>query len=125
SHRWLFVSFSDALAKFHALNRRRVLLSPWYRRHWGDLVQLTRDQATKNEMHNTRRGSFSALSMGSSPIGKGGNRLVLDDPHTLEQVESDVQRVQTHMRFQETLTTRLNDKKRDAIVVVMQRLHEA
>jgi len=124
SHRWLFVSYSDPLAKHHSLNRRRLLTSAWYRRHWEHIVRLARDQSAKGDMHNTKRGMMTALSMGTSPIGKGGNRIVLDDPHTPDQLESETQRLHATLRFREMLATRLDDKGRDAVVLVMQRLHE-
>ena len=64
-----------------------------------------------------------ATSTGGSITGKGGNRLIIDDPHNPTQAESDAQRQQAIDFFRYTLSTRLNDPKRDAIVVVMQRLH--
>jgi predicted phage terminase large subunit-like protein len=49
--------------------------------------------------------------------------LVIDDPHSAEQAESDLQRQHALERFRTTLATRLDDKTNGAIVVVMQRLH--
>jgi predicted phage terminase large subunit-like protein len=53
----------------------------------------------------------------------GGNRIVIDDPHNPTQAESDTQRAHAVDFFNHTLSTRLDDPKRDAIVLVMQRLH--
>lgn len=47
-----------------------------------------------------------------------------DDPHNPVQAESDVQRQSAVTFFDRTLSNRLDDKKKGAIVVVMQRLHE-
>jgi predicted phage terminase large subunit-like protein len=121
--RWLFVSYSDSLASRHALDRRRLLRSDWYRAHWGHIVRLTRDQQQKAEFHNTRRGMMVATSVGGSITGKGGNRLVLDDPHNPLQAESDVQRQRAVDFYKHTLSTRRDDPARDAVVLVMQRLH--
>lgn len=60
-------------------------------------------------------------SVGGSATGKGGNRIVVDDPHNPTQAESDRQRQQAIDFFLTTLSTRLDDKKRGAIVVIMQR----
>jgi|SRR5688572_14282401 hypothetical protein len=73
--------------------------------------------------HNTKGGIMVATSTGGSITGKGGNRLIIDDPHNPTQAESDAQRQQALDFFRYTLSTRLDDPKRDAIVVVMQRLH--
>jgi predicted phage terminase large subunit-like protein len=122
SRRYLCVSHAEALALRHAIDRRRVLESDLYRRLYPH-VRLARDQQQKAECHNSRRGMMVACSMGGAVTGKGGSRIILDDPHNPTQAESDVQRQQAVEYFTGTLSTRLDDKARDAIVVVMQRLH--
>ena len=121
--RWLFASYSDSLSTKHSLDRRMVLQSPWYRDRWGDRFQLTSDQNEKTEYRNDRRGVMTATSVGGSATGKGGNRIVVDDPHNPVQAESDRQRQQALDFFLMTLSTRLDDKRKGAIVVIMQRLH--
>ena len=123
SGRWLFASFSERLAHKHSQDRRRVLRDHWYQARWGHQVRLMQDQQEKAEFHNTRRGVMAAMSMGGAVTGRGGDRLVIDDPHSPEQAESDVLRQQALIRFSQHLTTRIDDKAHDAIVVVMQRLH--
>jgi predicted phage terminase large subunit-like protein len=123
STRWIFASYAETLASRHSLDRRRLLCSDWYQQRWGDRVRLVKDQHAKMEFHNTRRGAMVAASVGGSITGKGGNRIVLDDPHNPTQAESDAQRTHAIDFFQTTLSTRLDDPQRDAIVVVMQRLH--
>jgi predicted phage terminase large subunit-like protein len=54
-----------------------------------------------------------------------GDRLIIDDPHSTETAESEVERNNTTRKFREGAQNRLNDQKRSAIVVIMQRLHEA
>src|SRR5262249_44224886 len=60
STRWIFASYAESLAEQHAVHRRRVLLSSWFLTHWGNQVQLARDQRTKLEYHNTQRGTMIA-----------------------------------------------------------------
>lgn len=121
--RWLFASYSESLATKHSLDRRVLLQSPYYRRRWGRRFRLTSDQNEKTEYRNDRRGLMCATSVGGSATGKGGNRIVIDDPHNPVQAESDAQRRHAIDFFLTTLSTRLDDKKRGAIVLVMQRLH--
>lgn len=122
SGRYIFSSYAEGLASHHSLSRRRLIRSRPYQRFAPD-VRLTRDQQEKLEFHNTLGGIMVATSTGGSITGKGGNRLIIDDPHNPTQAESDAQRQQAIDFFRYTLSTRLDDPKRDAIVVVMQRLH--
>ena len=122
--RWVFTSYAEALAVQHSLDRRALLLSPWYQGDWGRRVQLT-DQNEKTEYWNSRRGRMLATSIGGTVTGKGGNHIVVDDPHTPRYAESDAVRQHAIEYFLRTLVTRLDDKGRGTIVVVMQRLHTA
>lgn len=122
--RWIFVSYADALASKHSLDRRTVITSDWFQTRWGHRVQLAADQNVKSEFQNTERGVMVATSVGASVTGKGGSRIIVDDPHNPSQAESDVQRDAAVTFFRTTLSTRLDNQKTGAIVVVMQRLHE-
>lgn len=122
SARYIFSSYAEGLASHHSLSRRRLIRSRAYRRFAPD-VHLTKDQQEKLEFHTTKGGIMVATSTGGSITGKGGTRLIIDDPHNPTQAESDTQRQQALDFYRYTLSTRLDDPKRDAIVVVMQRLH--
>ena len=124
TRRWVFASYAESLAVKHSVDRRTVLQSAWYQDRWGDRVHLAADQNEKREFHNTRRGHMVATSIGGSILGKGGNRIVVDDPHNPTQAESDVQREAAIAFFSRTLSTRLDNKNTDALIVVLQRLHE-
>ena len=121
--RWLFASYSESLSTKLSLDRRTLLQSPWYQARFGDRVQLTVDQNEKTEYRNRRGGVMVATSVGGTATGKGGNRIVVDDPHNPLQAESDRQRQEGIDFFFGTLSTRLDDKRRGAIVVVGHRLH--
>ena len=122
--RWIFASYAESLSSKHSIDRRTILQSPWYQHRWGDRVRLASDQNLKHEFMNTRRGHMIATSIGGSITGKGGSRIVVDDPHNPLQAESDAQRESALGYFSRILSTRLDNKNDDAIVVVMQRLHE-
>jgi predicted phage terminase large subunit-like protein len=122
--RWICASYSDALATKHSVDRRTLVQSTWYQGRWGDQVQLASDQNVKGEFQNTKRGVMIATSTGGSVTGKGGDRIIVGDLHNPQQAESDAQRETALAYFRQTLSTRLDNKKTGAIVVVMQRLHE-
>jgi predicted phage terminase large subunit-like protein len=123
--RFLFASYSASLSTKHSVDRRTIIQSEWYQERWGTRFRLSGDQNVKTEFQNDCRGVMVATSIGGTATGKGGNRLVIDDPHDPQKAESEVQRESAIRFFDRTLSNRLDDKKRDAIVVVMQRLHES
>lgn len=48
-----------------------------------------------------------------------------DDPHNIKDGESDTIRTKTVRWFDEAMSNRLNDLRKSAIIVIMQRVHEA
>ena len=101
---------------------RRLISSDWYRERWPAVV-LTRDQNQKTQFENTATGFRVAVAAGSI-TGSRGDRVIIDDPHSVESAGSQAQRDSTVEWFREAVPTRLNNPDSSAIVVVMQRLHE-
>ena len=62
--------------------------------------------------------------MGGAASGEGGDRLVCDDPHNVQEAESDSIRKGTVDWFDVVMSTRVNDPRTTAKVVVMQRCHQ-
>lgn len=122
--RFICSSFADSLSIKHNLDRRTIISSPWYQSLWGNRVKLADDQNLKSEFQNEARGVMIATSTGGGITGKGGDIIIVDDPHNPLQALSDAERATALRHFDHTLSTRLDDPKRGAIVVVMQRLHE-
>jgi hypothetical protein len=56
--------------------------------------------------------------------GRGADIILIDDPLKPEEALSDAQRQAANDWFDHTLYSRQNDKRRGAIVIIMQRLHE-
>jgi predicted phage terminase large subunit-like protein len=122
--RWLFASYAQSLSTRDALKMRRLVQSPWYQRLWGERYTLTNDQNAKMRFENSRTGYRIATSVGAIATGEGGSCVVCDDPHSAQQARSDAERENALVWWDETMSTRLNDPKRGAKVVIMQRLHE-
>jgi predicted phage terminase large subunit-like protein len=120
--RYLCCSYAASLSTKHSVDRRRIIESEWYQANWPH-VHLTSDQNQKTEYENTSRGVMVATSVGGTATGKGGNRVIVDDPVNPEEAYSEVKRVAAHDYMDKTLPSRLDDKRRDAMIVVMQRLH--
>ncbi|MEE8165735.1 MAG: terminase, partial [Myxococcota bacterium] len=122
--RWIFCSYSATLSTKHSTDRRTLIESPWYQARWGGLVTMALDQNEKTQFQNTRRGHMVATSIGGAIIGKGGNKIVIDDPQDPQRAESAADRERVNNVYDRSLVTRLDDKTAGAIVIVMQRLHE-
>jgi hypothetical protein len=56
--------------------------------------------------------------------GRGADLIIIDDPLKPEEALSQAQRRAANEWFDHTLYSRLNDKRRGGIVLVMHRLHE-
>ncbi len=123
SHRWLCASYALSLAIRDNVTCRRLILSPWFQARYGHIFTLARDQKTKIKFENSRQGYRQAVSVGSSTTGEGGDTLLVDDPHAIDEKESDVVRESALAWFQDTWYTRLNDPQTSAMVVVGQRIH--
>lgn len=121
SLRYLTSSFEEGNVTRDTRKTRDLIRSEWYRALWPSVV-LTRAGETSfaNASTGTREGvAFSSIT------GKRGDRFVVDDPHSLDGAESEADRTKATRRFLEGGLNRVNDQTASAIVVVMQRLHEA
>lgn len=122
--RWLFSSYSDRLATRDSLKCRRLIKSPWYQARWGDVFSFAGDQNEKTRFENDKTGYRLATGVGGAATGEGGDRLVVDDPIKAKDADSDATRTAANTWWDETMSTRGNDPKTVAKVIIMQRLHE-
>lgn len=120
----IVASYSAALSLKHSLDCRHVVQSDWYRRVF-PAVELAADQNQKHRFSTTRRGFRLATSIGGTVTGEGGDVLIVDDPHDPRRANSARLRQAALDWFDQTFSSRLDDKRRGVIVVVMQRLHES
>ena len=103
---------------------RQMILSDWYQARWGDRVKMSKDQNEKLNFTNSAGGFRIATAM-TSLTGIRGDRVLIDDPHSVDSAMSETQREAEVSTFLEAIPTRLNNPKTSAIVVIMQRLHES
>ena len=122
--RFMCISYGQTLSIDIATTARRLVMGEWYQSNWGRRVQILEDQASK-ENFATRAGGFRlATSMGGATLGRGGDIKILDDPNSVQQAESDIEREQAIRTYDEALATRETDPSISAEVIIMQRLHE-
>ena len=123
SMRYVCASHSLDLAVRDSTKMRRLIQSEWYQERWGDIVKLTGDQNAKTKFENTRTGFRQAVAAGSI-TGARGDRVIIDDPLSATDANSDATRSSVAEWFEQAVPTRLNNPDKSAIVVIMQRLHE-
>lgn len=117
----LATSYSQPNVLRDNIKLRRLVESEQYQMLWS--LKLRDDQNAKGKFENTGSG-FSEARPFSSMTGGRGDRVKIDDPHSTETAESDVERQAAVRIFREGISDRLNDVTTSAIVIIMQRLHE-
>src|ERR1700756_416371 len=118
----LCVSYAQDLADKLARDCRGIMMSPWYRRIFP--TRLAAHRQAVQEFITTRQGYRLATSTGGVLTGRGAGSILIDDPLKPEEAQSKTQRQSCNEWFVNTLYSRLNDKRTDAIAIIMQRLHE-
>ena len=120
-----FVAFSYAS---HLTTRdnekfRDLMISRDYQEMYGGKFKLVKIGAEK--VSSDKTGWKYASSVDGVGTGERGNFVVLDDPHNVKEAESETVRSETVRWFRESMQNRLNDLAEDAIIVIMQRVHES
>lgn len=122
--RWLFSGYREDLAIRDSVRCRRLIESEWYQNRWGDRYRLCEDQNQKGRFENTATGYRVVVPLGTG-TGERGDYVIVDDPHSVDQAESDLARNRAIDWWNGSMATRLNDLNTGHKVVVQQRLHEA
>ncbi len=119
--RFICVSYSQDLALELSRQFRLVVDAGWYKDLFPNM-RLKRDSG--NECITAAGGGRLATSIGGTLTGRGADCIIVDDPMKAEESLSESARKRVIDWYTGTLATRLNDKKKGVIIVVMQRLHE-
>jgi len=122
SHRIISCSYEKTLATRDLVRCRDLITGEWYQAHWP--IEFKEDENQKTRYENTATGWRQAASVGSALTGHRGDRVVIDDPHSVKTAESEAERNESLRWFGETVPTRFNKQAESAIVIIMQRLHE-
>lgn len=133
--RYLSWSYAEQLTKINNTKARDLIRSPLYRALWGDRFQISKDQDEKTFYKNTAGGFKLASSITGVGTGLRGDRLILDDPHSVDGADSDAIRDHAVSWFGGTMTSRVRNPNNhaamvqgvmvlpSATVIIMQRTH--
>lgn len=121
--RLLCGSYALNLATRDNLKARRIIKSPWFQERYRDAFSIIKDQDAKLKFETDQLGYRMVTSVGSGTTGEGGDVLILDDPHNIDEKESEVKRDAAIDWFDNTWSSRLNDAQTSSMVVVAHRIH--
>ncbi|WP_414461807.1 phage terminase large subunit [Hyphomicrobium sp. DY-1] len=118
--RYLGTSHNRDLAIRDNMKCRRLIQSDWYQDRWP--IVLTGDQNAKTKFENDKTGFREAMAF-TSMTGSRGDRVILDDPLSVDEANSEADLLSAEITFTESLPTRVNNEK-SAKIVIMQRLNQ-
>lgn len=121
--RYVTFSYSASLTERDNGKFRDLILHPEFQMMYRDQVKVRKTGETK--VSNYQHGWKLASSVGGVGTGERGDRIILDDPHNVKESESETVRNETIRWFRESMSSRLNNMEKGAIVIIMQRVHES
>ena len=115
------VKLDNVLAE--AVDARRLMRDRWYQERWGDRWNFEDDQDAKGYYENDQGGSRRSMSLLVDPVGKGGDKVVCDDPNGLDDALNEEALDRAWNKWK-SYRSRLNDPQRGSFVVIQQRVHD-
>ncbi len=121
--RWMFASYASHLSLRDSRRRREIIQSKWYRNYWWGW-RIKTDQNRADFFENSRLGFMMAISTGGAGTGEGCDVLVADDVLKADDRYSPAALRHCHEWWDTTMSTRINDPKTVARVIIGQRICE-
>ncbi len=122
--RFITSSYSATLSIELATKSRDIIFSDWFKRRWGDVFQIKKDQNLKERYENNHIGMRRATSVGGTVTGQGGDFLIVDDPLSPQMANSATERDNANEWYRTTFYSRLNQADIGVRIIIMQRVHE-
>ena len=122
--RFITSSYSATLSIELATKSRDIIFSDWFKRRWGDVFHIKKDQNLKERYENNFVGMRRATSVGGTVTGQGGDFLIVDDPLSPQMASSATERDNANEWYRTTFYSRLNQPDIGVRIIIMQRVHE-
>lgn len=119
--RIICVSYSLDLASKFSRDCKKLMNSSFYKSVFK--TRLNPEKQNEKQLETTQNGYRYATSVEGTLTGFGGNFIIVDDPIKASDATSQVIRKSVNDWYDNTLSSRLDNKKEGVIIVVMQRLH--
>lgn len=121
--RFLVASYSEHLANEHAATFKKLVESTWYKKLFPKM-RIDPRNSRASDIQTTKSGRRKAISRGGTATGFGADIIVVDDIIKAADAASPVERQKARDYFEQTLFSRLNDKKNGQVIANQQRFHE-
>ena len=115
-------SYGLELASYLALQCRTLMQGHLYQALFP--TRIAPDKQAICDFATTRGGGRLSTSVGGVLTGRGADVIIIDDPLKPDEALSEAQRTAVNDWYRHTLFSRLNDKQRGVVIIIMQRLHE-
>ncbi len=127
---FIYTSYSGTLATNNSWHTKEIVAHPEYHRIFPDTM-LRADSKARDHWRTSGGGVVYASGAEGTITGFGGGKMrdgwggaiLIDDPHKVDEIRSDVMRKGVHTFYQETLQSRRN-AQHTPIILIMQRLME-
>jgi len=119
--RIICVSYSQDLANKFSRDCQKLINSEFYKSLFA--TRLNPDKQTQSMFETTKNGYRYATSVNGTLTGIGGSYIIIDDPIKAADATSETIREGVNEWYNNTLSSRLDNKKEGVIIVVMQRVH--
>ncbi len=120
--KFLCGTYAAKLSNEHSLKCRDLISSTWYQEIFGNVFKLKDDNNAIQKFSNNKKGYRIACSVGGG-VGMGGDQIILDDPNSIEDMDSEARRTAVHNWYDRTMSDRLNDKKTGCKIILQHRPH--
>ena len=124
SSQFLCASYAHDLAIRDAVKSRRLIESAWFQDRYMIDFSMNAGDNNKHRYSNDKGGYRISTSVGGKTTGEGGDKIVIDDPHNMKDVYSDVKRHATLAWWDNSMRSRLNDPTTGQKVINGQRSHD-
>ena len=113
-------SYGQDLAEKLARDCRNIMMSAWYQQ----LFATRLHRPAVNDFMTADLGTRMSTSVGGVLTGRGADLIIIDDPLKPDEALSEYQRKSVNDWYDNSLLSRLNDKAKGCIIIIMQRLHQ-
>ncbi len=117
------ISYAQELSGKFSRDQRQLMSSDWYQTIFPK-TKLNPRKSGESEFETTSGGFRLATSTGGILTGRGADIIIIDDPIKPQDAYSETQRANCISWIENTLMTRLDNKQKGIMVMIMQRLHE-
>lgn len=121
--RYISFAYSEDLTIRDNRKTRTLIGSPEYQRLYGHIVQIDPKIDSAQLFSTLATGFKQASSVTGQGTGHRADRVLCDDPHSIQNADSQLVRDATAQWWTEVIPTRINDPVESAFVVIMQRVH--